>query len=96
MQLHLVLDDESLALVVDLLGKLGRDGVMLGGILHHQAHVAFNALQDMGLLSGPDSIIHPLDVILPVLLLGLLLGMRSQPSRVPAFCKLLEEWSFES
>lgn len=59
LKLDFILNHKGLALVVDLLGELGRNGVVGGGIFHHQAHVALHAFEDMWLLHSPGSDIGP-------------------------------------
>lgn len=57
--LNFILNNEGLALVVNLLGELGRDGVMCSGVLQHQALVAFDALEDSRLFNRPFSDVGP-------------------------------------
>jgi hypothetical protein len=90
LQLHLVLDDEGLALVLDLLGELGGDGVVSGGVLNHQALITLDALEDMGLLYGPLSNVGPLLVLL-VGAGGVLLSGGRLPAGIPAIGELLKE-----
>ena len=85
--LDLILDDKSLALVVDLLGELGGDGVVGGRVLDDQTLIALNTLEDGGLLDSPLANVGPV-------LLGLrvvLLGVGPLPSRLPALGELLQE-----
>lgn len=89
LELHLVLDDESLASVVDRAGELGRDGVVGSGILDDETGVALHALVNGRLLNGPLANVGPL--LLVVGALGVLRGVRRLPSRVPALAELLEE-----
>jgi hypothetical protein len=85
------LNNEGLALVVNLLGELGRDGVVRSGVLQHQTLVALNALEDGGLLDGPLSNVGPVLLRLGILLLG----VRWSPSLLPVVGELLQEGSFE-
>ena len=59
MQLNLILDDKSLALVVNLLGELGRDGVVSSSILGDEALVANQATVDGRLLNRPLANVGP-------------------------------------
>ena len=85
--LDLILDNKSLALVVDLLGELGGDGVVGGRVLDDQTLIALNTLEDGGLLDSPLANVGPV-------LLGLrvvLLGVGPLPSGLPALGELLQE-----
>ena len=64
LQLDLVLNDESLALVVNLLGELGGDGVVGGGVLDDKTLVVVDALEDGRLFDSPFTNVCPLLVIL--------------------------------
>ena len=86
MELDLVLDNQSLALVVDWLVKLGRDGVVGSLVLEDETLIAVDALEDDGLLDVPVA------DVLPFFLCVLLLRVRWLPSRVPVVGELLEEW----
>jgi len=90
LQLDLVLDHEGLALGVDLLGKLGRNGVMGSRVLHNETSITLHSLVDGGLLDSPLTDVSPLLVALNVLL-----GMRRLPPLVPALGELLEEGCLE-
>jgi hypothetical protein len=89
LELDLVLDDEGLALVIDLLGELGRDGVVGSWVLDHQALVTLHSLEDMRLLYRPLSNVGPLLVLVGVL--GVLLGVGWLPAGIPTICELLDE-----
>jgi hypothetical protein len=85
LQLDFILHDERLALVVDRLGELGRNGMMGSSVLDDQALVAVYAAIDLGFLDRPVSNVGPL-------LFGsrvLLLCMRRSPPLVPIIRELL-------
>lgn len=90
LQLDLVLDHQGLTLGVDLLGELGRDGVVGGDILDNKTLIALHALVDGRLLNGPLADVGPLLVAL-----RLLLGVRGLPSLLPVISKLFEERSLK-
>ena len=90
LKLDLILDHQGLALGVNLLGELGRDGMVSGSVLHDQTGIALHALVNRRLLDSPLADVGPLFIALNVLL-----GMRGLPPLVPALGELLEEWSFE-
>lgn len=89
MELDLILDNEGLALVVNLLGELGRDGMVSSWVLDHQALVALHSLEDMWLLYSPLSDVRPFFIFVGAL--GVLLGVGRLPAGVPAICELLDE-----
>jgi hypothetical protein len=90
LQLDLILDDKSLALVVNLLGEFGRNGMVSGSVLHHQTLIPFNALEDGGLFNRPLADVGPVLIRLGVLLFG----VGWSPSAIPVISKLLQERSF--
>ena len=89
LKLDLVLDDECLALIIDLLGELGRDGMMSRCVLDDKALVALHALVNMGFFYSPFSYICPLLILVGALCV--LLGMGWLPSCLPIVCELLHE-----
>lgn len=89
LKLDLVLDNESLALVVDGLGELGRDGVVSSSVLDNKTLVALNALEDGGFFNGPLADVGPLLVLL--LAIRLLLGVRGLPAGLPVIGELFKE-----
>ena len=91
LRFNLILNNQSLALVVDLLGKDGRDGMMGSGILDDETLVAFNAGEDGRLLDSPGTNVGPILVGLGISLFG----VRRGPSRLPVIGELLEEGSFD-
>jgi hypothetical protein len=91
LRFDLVLNDQGLALVVNLFGELGRDGVVGGGVLHDQTLVALDTFEDRWLLNCPFTNISPLLIFLGVVLLR----MRRLPPRLPVIRELLEERSLE-
>jgi hypothetical protein len=89
LKLNLILSDEGLALVVNLLGEFGRDGMVSSCVLDDQALVTLHALEDMGLLYRPFSNICPLLFLSRAL--RVLLGMGWLPPFLPVVCELLDE-----
>lgn len=87
LQLDFILYNESLALVVNFCGKLGRDGVVSSGVLKNQTLVASNAREDVWLLDRPLANVGPVFLALGVLLLRI----RDLPSRLPVLGELFEE-----
>lgn len=92
LRLDLVLDHKGLALVVNLLGELGRDGVVSGRVLDDQTLVALNTLEDGGLLDRPLANVGPVLVGLGVILLC----VRTLPPGLPVVGELLKEGSLKS
>jgi hypothetical protein len=88
------LDNESLALVLNLLGELRRDSVMGSSVLDNETLVALHALEDMRLLYSPLSNICPFLIL--VRALGVFFGMGWLPSSLPIVCELLNEVGFDS
>ncbi len=93
LKLNFVLDNKCLSLVLNLLGELGRDGVMSCGILDDKTFVTLHALIDMRLLYSPLSDVCPFLIL--VRTSCVLLGMGWLPSSLPIFCELLEEVGLE-
>jgi hypothetical protein len=91
LRLDLVLNHQGFALVVNLLGELGRDGVVGGSVLDHKTLVAINTLQDSRLFNGPFTNVSPFVVGLGVILLR----SGSLPPRLPVVGELLQEGSLE-
>ena len=85
------MNNESLALVVNFLGKLGGDSMVGSCILDNKALVTVDTLEYGGLLY------RPLANICPVLFgRGVLLfGVRRCPSFFPVVSELLKEGSFD-
>ena len=71
MKLDFVLDNKSLALIVDLLWELGRDGMMSSWVLDDKTLVALDTWKDTWLLDGPLSDVSPILLTLWVILLRL-------------------------
>jgi hypothetical protein len=69
LKLDLVLNDQSLALVVDLGGEFGRDGVVSSWVLEHQTLIAGDAWENLRLFDSPLSNIGPIFITLGVFLL---------------------------
>jgi hypothetical protein len=91
LELDLVLNNQSLALVVNLLGELGGNGMVGGGVLDNKTLIAVNSLVLDGLLNCPFADVCPL-------LLGascVLLRVRGLPSLVPVVGELFKEVSLE-
>lgn len=92
LKLHLVLNNEGLALVVNLLGELGRDGVVSGGVLDDKTLVAVNSLVLVGLLNSPLANVGPFLFLLSLVgAASVLLGVRRLPSGLPVIGELLQE-----
>lgn len=91
LRLDLILDNQGLALVVNLLGELGRDGVVSSRVLDNQTLVTLHSLEDGGLLNSPFANKRPV-------LIGLgvdLLRVRGLPPGLPVVGELLQEGSLE-
>jgi hypothetical protein len=84
LELDLILDDQSLALVVDLGGEFGRDGMVGSWVLEHQTLVANDAWENLRLFDRPLANIGPVFVALRVLLLR----VGDLPSCVPVVGEL--------
>jgi hypothetical protein len=63
LKLDLVLNNESLALVLNLLWELGRNGVVSGRVLDDETLIAFHPLEDSWLFDGPFSNVCPLLIL---------------------------------
>jgi hypothetical protein len=85
LELDFVLHNKGVALVVNGLGELGRDGVMSGLVLNDQTLIALHTLQHGGLLYSPVADISPLLLSRLVILLC----VRSLPSTLPIVRELL-------
>jgi hypothetical protein len=94
LELNLVLDNESLALVLNWFWELGRNSMMGRGILNHKTLITLHSLVYIWLLYSPLANICPLLIIIRAL--GVLLGMRRLPSLLPVICELLNEVCLES
>lgn len=91
LRLDFILDHQGLALVVNLLGELGGDGVVSGRVLHNQTLITLHSLEDGGLLNSPLANKGPI-------LLGLgvnLLRVRGLPPGLPVVSELLQEGGFQ-
>ena len=93
LKLDLVLNHEGLALVVELLGELGGDGMVSSGVLDDKSLVALHALVGGGLLHGPGTDVGPLLVTLGGG--GVLLGVGRLPPFLPVISELLKEVGLE-
>ena len=76
MRLDLILDHQSLSLVINLLRELSRNGVVGSDVLDDETLVALNAGKDSRLFNRPTANIRPVLFRLRVLLLG----VRRDPS----------------
>ena len=83
MRFHFILNNERLALRVDLLCEFGGDGVMGGLVLEDETLVTLDALENLGLLDSPSANVSPF-----LIRLVLLLGMRCLPPSLPVVGKL--------
>lgn len=92
LELDLILNNEGLALVVNLLGELGRDGVVSGSVLDDKPLIALDTLVLEGLLDRPFTNIGPF-LLLLVLVGGggILLGVGRLPPCLPVIGELLKE-----
>jgi hypothetical protein len=70
LKLNLVLYNQSLALVVNLGGEFGGDGMMSGRVLDDKTFVTLHARVDSWLLYRPFSDVGPVLVTLGILFLG--------------------------
>jgi hypothetical protein len=95
LKLDFILDNESFALVLNLLWEFGRDGVMGSGVLYDKTLITLHALEDMRLLDSPLSDVCPF-LILLARAFSILLSMGRLPSGLPIVCELLEEVGFDS
>jgi hypothetical protein len=68
LRLDLVLNNQGLALVVNLLGEFGGDGVVGSGVLYDQTLVTIDPLEDGRLLDSPFANVGPVILRLVVLL----------------------------
>jgi hypothetical protein len=93
LKLDFVLNNKCLSLVIDLLGELGRDGMMSCSVLDDKTLVALHALVDMWLFYSPFSNISPFLILVGTLCV--LLGMGWLPSCLPVICELLKEIGLE-
>jgi hypothetical protein len=94
LELDLILDNEGLALVIDLLGELGRDGVVGSCVLDDQTLIALHSLEDVRLLNRPLSNVGPF--LLLVGALGVLLGVGRLPAGLPVVGELLNKVALDS
>ncbi len=90
LELDLVLDHQSLALGVDLLRELGRDGVVGSRVLDDKTSITLNSLVDSRLLNSPLADVGPLLIALDVLL-----GVGRLPPLLPALGELFYEWPLD-
>ncbi|GKT83306.1 hypothetical protein Ct61P_01156 [Colletotrichum tofieldiae] len=90
LELNFILDNEGLALVVNLLGELGRDGVVSSRVLDNKTLVALDALVDGGLLNSPFADVGPFLIVL-----GVFLGVGRAPASLPVVGELLKEGGLE-
>lgn len=94
LELDLILNNEGLTLVVDLLGELGRDGVVSGRVLDDKTLIVLDALVLGGLLDSPLTNVRPVFLLL-VGARSVLLGMRRLPALFPVVGELLKEVGLE-
>jgi hypothetical protein len=95
LKLDLILGNKGLALVVDLGGELGRDGVVSGRVLDNKSLVTVDTLIRDRLLNSPLANICPFLLFL-VRASRVLLGSGWLPPLVPTVGELLEEIGLES
>lgn len=91
LRFHLILNHQRLALVVNLLGELGGNGMVSRNVLHNKTLVALHSLENGGFFDGPFTDIGPLILRLGVILFGL----GRSPSRFPALGELFKERRLE-
>jgi hypothetical protein len=91
LRLDLILDNQGLALRVNLFGELGRDSVVSGRVLDNKTLVALDTLEDGRLLNGPLADVSPVLIRLGVILLR----VGALPAGLPVAGELLEEGSLE-
>lgn len=87
LRLDLILNHQSLALVVNLLGELGGDSVVSSRVLHDETLVALHSVKNGCFFNSPVTNIGPVFVRLGVVLFG----VGSSPSGFPALGELFEE-----
>lgn len=90
MHLDLILNNESLSLVINLRREFGRDGVMGSWVLDNKTLISLHTLKDVGFFYGPFSNIRPFFLFL-VGTLGILFGVGWLPSCLPVIGELLKE-----
>ncbi len=71
LKLDLVLNDQSLTLVIDCRGKFCGNGMMSSRVLDNKPFVARNTWKDLGLLDRPFSNILPVLISLGVFLFSM-------------------------
>lgn len=91
LRLDLILNNQGLALVINLLREFRRDSMVGGRVLYNETLVSVDTLEDSGFLNGPFTDVGPVLFRLGVILLRM--GWR--PPRFPIIGELLEERSFE-
>ena len=87
LRFHLILNHQRLALVVNLLGEFGGNGMVSRSVLHNKTLVALNSLENGRFFDGPLTNVGPLFLRLGVVLFGL----GRSPSGFPALGELFEE-----
>lgn len=87
LRLDLILNHQSLALVVNLLGELGGDSVVSSRVLHDETLVALHSVKNGCFFNSPVTDIGPVFVRPGVVLFG----VGSSPSGFPALGELFEE-----
>ena len=87
LRFDLILNHQSLALVVNLLGELGGDSVVSSRVLHDETLVALHSVENGCFFDSPVTDIGPVFVRLGVVLFS----VGRSPSGFPALSELFEE-----
>lgn len=89
MEFDLILNDQGLALVVNLLREFRRNGMMGSCVLYDQTLIALHSLVNVWFFDGPFTDVCPLLIFVGAF--GVLLGVRRLPSCLPIVRELLDK-----
>lgn len=91
LELDFILDDKGLALVIDLLGELGRDGMVSSRVLDNKTLLALHTLIFSRLLNCPLANVGPFLLFTLLRASCVLLGGGGLPTLLPALGELFKE-----